>query len=194
MSHFFEEALAFKRSTILHGHFGRYPFVVKFYLESIRELEPVSEYELIFWCHNRGFLYVLLEPPFNASIPSDKWCIVVTSHLRLRWNPLTTRVVEVPFSLDRIIPLPKTILDPNFKVVIPPTSHIGTFLTPQATEIDLSTVDSSHEAYLRLLTLLDVLQPASIWTLRISDKLRKSLLKDIPDTGPYDAQIRKMLR
>lgn len=191
---FFEEALASKRSTILHGHFGRNPFTVKFYLEKIPELELVSDDELIFWYHNRGFLYIFLEPPFNAYIPSDKWCIVLTSHRRLRWNSLTTRVVDVPFSLNRIIPLPKTTLDPNFKVVIPPTCHIGTFLTPEATEIDLSTVYSSHEAYLRLLTLFDALRPASIWTLRISEKLRKNLLKDIPGTGPYDVQLLNMLR
>lgn len=191
---FFQEALASKRSTILYGHFGRYPFLVKFYLEAIPGLESASDYELIFWYHNRGFLYILLEPPFDACIPSDKWCIVLTSHVRLRWNPLTTRLVQIPYSLNKVIPFPETKIDPDLRVVIPPTSHIGTFLTAQPTHIDLTAVDNTHEAYLRLLTLFDVLRPAYTWSLQISNRLRKNLSKDVPGSGPYDAQLLNILR
>lgn len=190
---FFQEALASKRSTIIYGPFGRYPFLVKFYIEAIPELESVSEYELIFWYRNRGFLYIFLEPPFEAFIPSDKWCIVLTSHLRLQWNPLTTRLVQANLALNKSIPLPET-LNADFRVVIPPTSHLFNFLGSKPVQIDLSAVDNTHEAYLRFLTLFDVLRPTSQWCLRISDTLRKKLLKDIPDTGPYDVHLQKVLR
>lgn len=190
---FIQEALNSKRSTIICGHFGRYPFLVKFYLDAIPELESASDYELIFWYRNRGLLYIFLEPPFDATIPSDKWCIVFTSHIRLRWYPLTTRLVQTNSPLDRFIPFPGK-LNPDLKLVIPPTSHILTFLDSEPSQIDLLAVENTHEAYLRLLTLYDALRPSSKWSLQISDSLRKKLLKNIPGTGPYDAHLLKILR
>lgn len=184
---YFQTALASARSTIIHGHFGRYPYLVKFYLDSIPELEPVSNYELIFWFHPKSrFLHILIEPPLDAFIPSEPWVIVLTSHLHLRWNPLTTRVVHcVQPTLQ--VPLPQS-PSADDSVLLPPTSHVFPFLTyeMEPVRVDFSSVQSIHEAYLRLLTLFDVLRPYSKWSISIPEQLRQNLMK-------IDKQLNKIL-
>lgn len=191
MNHF-EEAVKSKRSTILYGTFGRNPRLVKFYLSAIPELSSASQFELILWHRNRRLLNVFLEPPFDAVVPPDRWCLVLTSHLRLRWDPLSTRVVDTHLPLYRQIPMPENVTRDHTRLV-PPTSHIFAFFGPRPYRVDLSGITDTHEAYLRLLTFFDVLRPSSEWSLSISEKLRLQLLKDIPGTGPYDAHLLKAL-
>lgn len=190
---YFQEALTHERSTILFGSFGRYPRLVKFYLEAIPELTGVSDFELVFFHHGSGrFLYVLMEPPFNEVLPPGKWCLVLTSHLRLCWNPLTTRVVYANPPLMKSIPMPVRATRDQ-KILIPPTSHIFAFYNYKPSLVDLSRVKSAHEAYLRLLTFMDVLRPTSEWSLSMPHALHQSLLNAIPGTGPYDTCLLKVL-
>lgn len=188
---YFREALATKRSTILYGSFGRYPNLIQFYLDSIRELEPASDYEPIFWYCKKRLLYVLIEPVFQEVIPSQRWNLVITSHLRLSYDPMSTQIVNCHFPLEKQIPFP---VKPSADhiVVVPPTSHETSFLKGSS-RIDLSAVDNTHEAYLRLLTLCDVLRSFSEWSLSIPEQLRQDLLKNIPKTGPYDSHLLKIL-
>lgn len=188
---YFQEATNSRRSTILYGPFGRHPHLVKFYLDAIPELEPASDDEPIFWYRNSRLLHVWLEPSFDTVIPPDRWILVLTSHLRLRYDPLSTRVIHCNYPVQKTIPLPKQ-PSATQDVVVPPTSHTHPFLM-ECSKIDLSRVQSTHEAYLRLLTLYDVLSPCSEWSLLISEKLRLSLSKDIPGTGPYDSHLLKVL-
>lgn len=190
---YFQETLADSRSTILYGSFGRYPHLVEFYLNAIPELESASDYEPIFWYRKKHLLHVLIEPAFEEVIPSDQWNLVLTSHLRLSYDSLHTRIVNSHFPLEREIPFPeKPFADQT--IVVPHTSHHpNTPLLNESSRIDLSAVDDSHEAYLRLLTLYDLLRPYSKWSLSISEKLRQDLLKDIPGTGPYDSHLFKVL-
>lgn len=188
---YFREALVTQRSTILYGCFGRYPNLIQFYLNSIPELEPASDYEPIFWYCKKRLLYILIEPAFEEVIPSHRWSLVLTSHLRLCYDPMYTQIIHSHVPLVRPIPFPvKPSADQT--VVIPPTSHEMPFLN-ESSRIDLSAVNNTHEAYLRLLTLCDVLRPFSEWSLSIPEKLRQSLLKDIPKTGPYDSHLLKVL-
>lgn len=177
---FFEEALASSRSTILHGSFGRYPHLVKFYLNSIPELIPFSSDEPIFWYYPKArFLHIMVEPPFHAVIPSGKWILVLTSHVRLQWNPLTTRVVECNRLSE--IPRPQSVCA-DHKVLIPPTSHELSPFVVEPTRVDLSSVETTHEAYLRLLTFFDLIKSTTRWSLSIPEKIRQGLLRDVSDT------------
>lgn len=189
---YFDEAVKSKRSTILYGIFGRYPRLAKFYLNAIPELSSASDFELILWHRNRRLLYVFLEPPFGAAIPPDRWCLVLTSHLRLRWDPLSTRVVDTHLPLCRSLPMPESLARDHAHLV-PPTSHIFAFFGPRPYRVDLSGITDAHEAYLRLLTFLDVLRPSSEWSLSIPERLRQRLLKEVPGTGPYDTHLLKVL-
>lgn len=189
MNHF-QEALADRRSTVLYGPFGRYPNLVEFYLNAIPDLEPASDYEPVFWYRKKHLLHVVVEPAFDEAIPSHRWNLVLTSHLRLRYDPLRTRVIDAHFPLERQIPFPeKATADQT--VVVPPTSHRrfdAPFLN-EPSRIDLSAVDDPHEGYLRLLTLYDRLRPFSEWSLSVPEKLRLELSKAIPGTGPYDSHL-----
>ena len=193
----FEKALASKRSTIIHGHYGRYLSLVQFYLNSISELEPISDYELIFLyrpnLYDSRLLHILIEPPFDAIIPSNVWAIVLTSHLHLYFNPLTTRVVKCEKNLN----VPKPIeASADQTVLIPSTSHIWPFQqTIEEARIDLSEIQDCHEAYLKLLTVFDLLRPSSKWSLSIGYNLRTSLMKKLmPKSSKYDAQLLEVLR
>ena len=194
----FQKALASKRSTIIHGHYGRYPSTVQFYLNAIPELEPASDFELIFWYRSNSYesklLHILIEPPFDAIIPSNIWTIVLTSHLQLFWNPLTTQVIKCEKSFD----VPKPIQITNDQTVIEPsTSHVWPFHETIQNEnvcIDLSSVDSCHEAYLKLLTVFDLLRSSSLWSLSIKNYLRENLLKKIkPKDSKHDALLLEVL-
>lgn len=180
-------------STILYGSLGRYPNLLAFYLDAISELESVSEYELMFRYRKKSInriVYFLLEPSFDEFIPPGT--IALSSHLRLRYNPLTTQIIKCNYPLERDIPFPiKACVD--HERIIPPTNHSMQFLTHKPLRVDLTSVENTHEAYLRLLTLYDSLQPSSKWSLSISEKLRLRLLKDIPGTGPYDSLLLKVL-
>lgn len=190
---YFEEALTDRRSTILYGSFGRYPHIVQNYLNLIQDLESASKYEPIFWYRKKRLLYIIIEPAFDETIPSHQWNLVLTSHLRLSYDPLRTRIVDSHFSLERIIPYPiESFADQA--IVVPPTSHHpNTPFLSESSRIDLKDVEDAHEAYLRLLCLYDILRPSSEWSLSIRVKLKQDLLKDIPKTGPYDSHLRKVL-
>lgn len=191
---YFEDALHSKLSTILHGPFGRQPRLVKFYLESVPDLEMASDYELIFWCRRKSrLLTVLLEPPFDAFLPSGRWCLVLTSHFRLRYDPLAYRVVHADVPEGREIPFPLA-PDPDRESVTPPTSLIHPFLSEEgSTHVDLSGVRNVHEAYLRLLTLCDALRADSEWSLSIPEGLRLKLRDEVAHPGSRDLLLSKLL-
>lgn len=186
---YFQDALRTHRSTILYGSFGRYPQLCKFYLDAIPELEAVSDFELLFWYRRRRFLKVLLEPAFHAHLPSHEWLLVLTSHVQLSYEPKLFRMVTVHVPLIRSIPAPLQTAR-NQQKLVPPTCHTGIFFDRDVTtpyQVDLSSIDTPHEAYLRLLTFLDVLEPCTLWSLSIPPALRVNLLKEIPKTGVYDS-------
>lgn len=198
----FQKALTFKRSTIIYGHYGRYPSLVQFYLNSISELEPASDYELIFWyrpnLYESRLLHVLIEPSFDEVIPSNIWTIVLSSHLQLFWNPLTTRVVKCEKDLNISQPIKS---NADQIVVIPSTSHVYPYHPifqendfNKSIRIDMSTVNHCHEAYLKLLTVFDLLRPSTVWSLSIPIALRQSLLKKLkPQESKYDKHILQIL-
>ena len=188
----FQQAVDSSSSTILYGSLGRYPNCVKFYLEALPELEYASEHELVFWYKKRRLLYVFFEPPFDTILPSNLWFLVLTSHPRLRYDPFSTRFVNYNFPLQKEIPMPQKQL-PHHIIVVPPTSHPMKYFNMKPLHIDLSNIENSHECYLKLLIWYDVVLPSTEWSFSISEKLRQVLLKDIPETGPYDTHLRKML-
>lgn len=192
---YFQEALASSRSTVLYGSYGRYPRLVQFYLEALPELTHTSDSELVFRHSGSGrLLHVLFEPPFLATVPPSEWCLVLTSHLRLHWNPLTTRVMDANLPLARTLPMPLAAPSRDHQRLIPPTSHLFAFFHPRmAYRVDLSHVSSPHEAYLRLLTFLDVLREPCCWSLSIPERLRQRLVHAMPSTGPYDTVLLRFL-
>ena len=190
---YIEKAVESPLSTILYGSLGRYPYLLQFYLEALPYLEYASEYELVFWYRKRRLLYVLLEPPFDIVLPSNRWFLVLTSHPRIHYDSLTTRFICCDHPLEKDIPFPQ-IPKLHEKIIVPPTSHIEMFFEGTPAHIDLSETYNSHEAYLRLLTWYDVVLPFTAWSLSIPEKLRRNLLKDLPNTGVYDTHLRKMLQ
>lgn len=193
----FKKALSSKRSTIIYGHYGRYPSLVEFYLNSISELEPASDHELIFWyrpnLYDSRLLYVFIEPPFDAVIPSNIWTIVLTSHLQLSWNPSTTQIIKC----TKLLNVPKPVeVHSDQTVIEPSTSHVWPFYEMvKNVQIDLSSVENVHEAYLKLLTIFDLLSPSSIWSLSMKHELRKNLLEKIRpnESNFYEAILLKTL-
>lgn len=181
---FFQKALVSKKSTIIYSHYGRYPNLVKFYLDSIPELEPVSDYELTFLyrpnLYESRLLHIVIEPSFDAIIPSDVWTIVLSSHLQLFWNPLYTQVIKC----DKIFDISQPTDDlSDMEAMVPPTNHAWPFCEKiENTRIDLSDVENCHEAYLKILTAMDLLSTTSKWHLSIGENLRQNLLKKLkPD-------------
>lgn len=195
MNHF-QEALASGRTTVLYGVYGRHPRLARFYLEALPELSPASDSEPLYWYRDRRLLSVLLEPPFDAAVPPDRWCLVLTSHLRLRFDPLSTRVVDTHLRhRGRQLPPPSD-LSPDHARLVPPAGHLLPFFCsfdPGPYRVDLSGVADTHEAYLRLLTFFDVLRPSTVWSLAVPEALRRRLARDVPGTGPYDAHLLRAL-
>ena len=188
----FQKALNSKHSTIIHGHYGRYPSLVQFYIDSIPELEPASDYELIFWyrpnLYKSRLLYILIEPSFDTVIPSDIWTIVLTSHLHLLWNPLTTKVIkcEKHFTVTKPIEI-----SADQEPFVPLINHVWPFQEIiQNVRVDLSLEENCHEAYLKLLTVLDLLRSSSKWSLSTKHDLKSNLLKKLK---PFDSKHDKYL-
>lgn len=173
-----EKALKRSHPTIIYGHLGRYPALVQFYLDAVRELEPVSDMEPMFRYRYGPFqtrlVRIVVEPPFDWIVPRAGAVIVLSSHAFLSFDPATTRVLRC-CPREREVP-PPTEPCGDQTVVVPPTSHpFDTFQDP--IRVDLSSCRSPHEAYLRLQTLKDCLTPDTTWSLSIPEGMRRALLQ-----------------
>lgn len=173
-----ERALGSRKSTLIFGPLGLQPSTIKFYMNGLPDLVPLSDNEPIFMVKGR-VLYMWIEPPFGAVVSPDRWTIAWTSHLNLRWDPSTTRVETHHVDGFRRTPIwvPLVAGDKDTKT------------------LDLSHCTSAHKAFLRLCTFLDRLMASSStceWSLKCPQSLRERLRALLPRVGggPYASYLK----
>lgn len=190
---FIDRALTFSRSTIIYGSLGRNPSTIKFYVDAIADLKPVSNDELIFLHYpSSRFLYVLIEPLFNTTLLNDRWYLVFTSHLNFNWNPIVTRLEKCHQSINAPAPSKSNIC--GTKKITPLEKEKFAWQTKPVT-LDLTSCTSVYEAFLTICNFLDILSTNCEWSLSCPDSLYKNLLRVLPTIGncPYTAYLCKYL-
>lgn len=170
-----ERILSSGKSIIIFGSLGRNPSLIHFYLDSISELQPVSDTELIFFhSPSSKFLYVLIEPPFETNISLDRWTLVFTSHKLLTWDPKHTQIIDLKDSIVKTSNVSQIFRDN----ILTYTENVLSWQSKPVT-IDLSSSPDLHSAYLFLLRFFDVLQDGVEWSLLSS----KSILFNLEKLG-----------
>ncbi|GIY15382.1 uncharacterized protein CEXT_25941, partial [Caerostris extrusa] len=174
-----ENAIQSCRSTIIFGNLGRYPRVLEYYLRHL--LIPMGEKDNFpswFRTLDGRDVYVWIEPTFGTAIPSNTQNIVLTSHLDLKWDVRSTRVVSCHIG-DALLPLPwfEDTVKP-YKIIEKSTHHPYIILNEAPHLVLCLDTDDAHEAYLCLLTFGDEWIQSCIqtpWTVFWKDSVKKRL-------------------
>lgn len=168
---FIEKILSSDKSLIVFGALGRNPSLIHFYLDSIPELQPIDEL-IFFHSPSSRFLYVLIEPPFNTFLSSDRWTLVFSSHKLLQWHPQQTQIIDLKDSVKKL---------PNVSQIF--HNNILTYsekVLPwqwKPVTLDLSSCPDLHTAYLFLLRFRDVLRDHVEWSVIASESTLSNLEK-----------------
>lgn len=155
--------------TILLGNLGRNPFLLQFYLDlcfnhtenvKIQCFEEIlPDYQIKKVKEPLDFLFII-EPYFGFHIykhHSVKHTVVLTSHLSLY---ITGKARFYNLQLfNKQYPRHFQAPSPDFELIKPLPFHLKTFsaIQKEAVILDVTSSRSAHEAYLRLLTGLEMI-------------------------------------
>lgn len=165
-----ERALNSSKSTILFGSLGLNSANIQFYFNAIPDLIPFSIYEPWFFYKGK-LLYINIEPPFHSQIAPYVWQIVLTCHMNLIFNKLTTRIEDINISFNRL-PI---------------------FQDESENILDLSLCAKHHEAFLKICQFL--FKSPSYWSLKCPQILRLQLKQELPKLGnsPYKLYLENII-
>ena len=193
------------KTTIIFGNLGRNPLMVTYFLDLIFESnEKVCI--LTQWNWNTPYsstagqfdFLVIIEPCFDACIishPNVKHLIVLTSHLSLKW-PSTSLLLTLHVGDFTSLPSAE-----RGVVFTPPLYHQEkNYNLPNETIIDVTHYSSEHNAYLGLLTGIELTRE-KLYQCKILDCQLKAIKKHVSKTmqivliqGWTDFWIRKVYK